>query len=121
MIVLKFGGTSVATASSIQSVYEIVSRPEYAKGIVVTVSALGGVTDELLRAANLASLQDALHKEVFEAIEGRHLSLIKALGLESQQLEDEIHSVFQEYRQKLEGIFILKELSSRIKDQLLAL
>ena len=48
MIVMKFGGTSVEDAGAIERVCEIVrERTQQARAAVV-VSALGGVTDELL-------------------------------------------------------------------------
>src|SRR3954463_16245294 len=52
--VFKFGGTSVQDAQAILKVAEIV-RPAYASGpLVVVLSAMGGVTDLLLGAANAA-------------------------------------------------------------------
>ena len=52
MKVLKFGGTSVGTPESILKVMEIVASRDEAT--VVVVSALGGVTDQLIRSAQLA-------------------------------------------------------------------
>ena len=57
MRVLKFGGTSVADADAIRRVVAIVAeerRGEAIVGPVVVVSALGGVTDQLLEVAALA-------------------------------------------------------------------
>ena len=57
MKVLKFGGTSVANAENIKKVTEIVANTDADKAVVV-VSALGGVTDLLLNALDLASKKD---------------------------------------------------------------
>ena len=53
MIVMKFGGTSVADAPRILSAAEIV-RGRLARRPIVVVSALAGVTDLLARAATIA-------------------------------------------------------------------
>jgi aspartate kinase len=54
MIVMKFGGTSVEDAAAIMNVTEIVRR-EIPRRPVVVVSACAGVTNQLLKAANLAA------------------------------------------------------------------
>ena len=53
MIVMKFGGTSVADAARILAAAEIV-RSRLARRPVVVVSALAGVTDLLVRASAVA-------------------------------------------------------------------
>jgi aspartokinase/homoserine dehydrogenase 1 len=55
MQVLKFGGTSVANAENINKVVAIVKESLLKDKTVVVVSALGGVTDLLLNAAQLAA------------------------------------------------------------------
>ena len=50
MKVLKFGGTSVGRAASLANVKEIVNSCE--ESVVVVVSALGGITDALLKTAS---------------------------------------------------------------------
>ena len=54
MKVLKFGGSSVATSESISKVINIVKESSFNNNIAVVVSALGGVTDLLLKAGELA-------------------------------------------------------------------
>ena len=68
MIVMKFGGTSLANAGRINNVYEIVKTRLHKKPIVV-VSAVSGVTDLLINTAKEAtkgikgSLSDAVIEE----------------------------------------------------------
>ena len=52
MKVLKFGGSSVGSIDSILSVKRIVEGQS--EPVIVVVSALGGITDELIRTAQLA-------------------------------------------------------------------
>jgi len=48
MKVLKFGGTSVGSVSSILSLQKIVEKEAKHQPIIVVVSALGGITDQLI-------------------------------------------------------------------------
>jgi len=50
MIVMKFGGTSLANAERIKNISDIIKARLVRKPVVV-VSAVGGVTDLLLNAA----------------------------------------------------------------------
>jgi len=56
--VLKFGGTSVADAAALQRVAGVVQRAHRSTRPVVVVSALAGVTDALLAAADAAASGD---------------------------------------------------------------
>ena len=54
MKVLKFGGTSVGSVSSILSLKQIVEKEAKHQSIIVVVSALGGITDQLIKTSLLA-------------------------------------------------------------------
>ena len=58
MIVLKFGGTSVADARNIQKVGNIIAqrlKKNKKDKIAVVVSAMTGVTDELIKISRMAT------------------------------------------------------------------
>ena len=55
MIVLKFGGTSVANAENISRVISIVNNKIKKDQCIIIVSAMGGVTDALLQCGKVAS------------------------------------------------------------------
>src|ERR1044072_425304 len=57
-IVMKFGGTSVADAAAFENVARIVAS-EHEAAPVVVVSAMSGVTDNLLNATSIAATADA--------------------------------------------------------------
>ena len=57
MIVLKFGGSSVASASEVEQVLDVLLQQK--KPMAVVVSALGGITDELHALGKLAANGDA--------------------------------------------------------------
>ncbi|MCH5714870.1 amino acid kinase family protein [Niabella hibiscisoli] len=69
MQVLKFGGTSVANAENINKVASIVKSAVSKDKTIVVVSALGGVTDMLLQAANNAAKGNEDYKQAIAAIE----------------------------------------------------
>src|SRR3989338_5785289 len=80
MKVMKFGGTSVAHASNINKVIDIVLEAKKGReNIVVVVSAFSGITDDLIMLANLASKGDTKYEIIFKAICGRHDQAIKEL------------------------------------------
>ncbi len=82
MKVLKFGGTSVATAESILQVKSIVRRCD--EQTVVVVSALGGITDSLITTASLAERGDEAYASRMAEIETRHRDVMRRLGTGEQ-------------------------------------
>ena len=52
MKVLKFGGSSIGSVESILSVKRIVEAQS--EPVIVVVSALGGITDQLIRTSQMA-------------------------------------------------------------------
>ena len=85
MQVLKFGGTSVANAENINKVVAIVKETIKKDQTIVVVSALGGVTDLLLEAADLAAAGDETYRDKLRLVEHRHLETVKKLIPVAQQ------------------------------------
>lgn len=99
-LVMKFGGTSVADAAAFENVARIVAAHRDASPVVV-VSAMSGVTDNLLAATTIASLQETFRRheaaarellpntkaeEFIEYVNNaahRIAQLLEALGVES--------------------------------------
>jgi aspartokinase/homoserine dehydrogenase 1 len=75
---MKFGGTSVGSAERIRAVAALV-RERRSSGVVVVVSALGGVTDLLIRGARLALVRDPGWERVAYETLSRHHEAITAL------------------------------------------
>ncbi|TAH11587.1 MAG: hypothetical protein EAZ12_03700 [Sphingobacteriia bacterium] len=63
MQVLKFGGSSVANATNINKVVDIVLKAIKQEPLVLVVSALGGVTDQLIYTGKLASTGNENYKQ----------------------------------------------------------
>jgi aspartate kinase len=115
MIVMKFGGTSVGSAERIEALVERV-RERLRRKPAVVVSALSGVTDQLIRGA-----KEALEgkSESFKAIRSRHeevsASFFKKEGV-PESLREKIASILQELATLHTGIHALGELTPRSLD-----
>jgi len=75
--VLKFGGSSVANAENIKKTVSIIKANAMRQ--VVVVSALGGVTDQLLKAGALAEQKDETYKDILDSLEKKHLDTARGL------------------------------------------
>lgn len=119
MKVLKFGGTSVATAARIKRVKDIVLETlKEEKKVVVVVSALGGTTDTLINMATLAAQGQESYKEEIDELYYRHRKAADNLFT-----KDEMRQFLGYLKQKnrnlekiLNGVFLLRELSPRALD-----
>jgi bifunctional aspartokinase / homoserine dehydrogenase 1 len=121
MQVLKFGGTSVANSENIKKVRDILQLKKGEKTVVV-VSALGGVTDELLKCGTLASTGDTSFKETLQKIGERHLYAVKELlPLNNQSsVLSFVMQQFNEVEDICNGIYLLNDFTDRTKDRILA-
>jgi aspartokinase/homoserine dehydrogenase 1 len=85
MKVLKFGGTSVGTVDSLRNVKAIVEGNT--EPLIVVVSALGGITDQLINTARQAASADASHVESYSKIVERHHRVIEGIVPEVRRPE----------------------------------
>ncbi|NOT94107.1 bifunctional aspartate kinase/homoserine dehydrogenase I [Ferruginibacter sp.] len=122
MQVLKFGGSSVASAENISKVVDIVKNKTNTNKIVIVVSALGGITDLLLQCANLAATGNETYKTSLQEIEVRHLTTVKELIPVTQQSSvlSAVKKLCNEIEDICNGIFLLGELSDRTKDKIVS-
>jgi aspartokinase/homoserine dehydrogenase 1 len=126
MIVQKFGGTSVGDAQCFANVAEIVlarhnqvENPITA-GTVVVVSAMSGVTDQLIAGARAAAEgRDSVYREIKAGLLTRHLEVVETLLTRSRErldggglVEDQLHELERFYR----SIAMLGELTARGRD-----
>ena len=115
MNVLKFGGSSVANSSNINKVIDIIKKESEKDKLFVVVSALGGITDLLLKAGEKASKGNEDYKDVISEIESRHLQVIKELIPVKVQspVISKIKSEINKLESLCEGIFLLNELTPK--------
>lgn len=116
MKVLKFGGTSVGSAAAIQKVKDIVLQQT--TDVVVVVSALGGVTDLILKAAgNATQGTDDFHL-ILEEIKNRHEKTISELFEDKVFVITTIRGLLDELEQILTGITLVGELTPKTLDRI---
>jgi len=107
MIVMKFGGTSVADAVRVRTVVRLVADRLDRRPVVV-VSALAGVTNLLIDLAHRALKGPTPAAEVRE----RHGRIVADLGLPPDLLQEELDDL----RSLLKGITLVGELTPRSLD-----
>jgi bifunctional aspartokinase / homoserine dehydrogenase 1 len=123
MQVIKFGGSSVANAENINKVIEIITaKTKENSNLIVVVSALGGVTDLLLQAAVEAASNDTHYKLTVLLIEQKHTETINALQLKNtnNDILSKIQKLCNEVLDICNGLFLLGELTNRIKDKIVS-
>ena len=122
MYVLKFGGTSVANAENIKRVAAIVFKYQQKASTIVVFSASSGITDKLIHATQLASIGNGDYTKMLNEIEVHHNNLIEQLIPKNSR--DEISTIVQQICDELKdichGIFLLKELSNKTSDRVVA-
>lgn len=111
MIVMKFGGSSVANAERIKHVASIIKAYREKRPVVV-LSAMGDTTDHLLAAADLAVTGTVDVAGVAKL----HEETAMELGINI----DAIEALLAELKQLLTGISMLKEISRRSRDYLVS-
>ena len=126
MRVLKFGGTSVADRAAIERLAAIVRAERDSDprpGTLVVVSALGGVTDQLLALAECARRGDtdgAL--ETMDALRARHHAVAEVITHDEarQEVLAVIDEQFAHLRAASRALAVLRELSPRWLDAVAA-
>jgi len=124
LIVMKFGGTSVGSAERMRSVAEIIMDHARRAEVVVVVSAMGGVTDMLIRAATEASKGDREHwKGVRQELARRHREVIDQLLSPAEQaiVLPRLAEQVGDFENLCSGFSLVREVTPRAMDTLSSL
>ena len=119
MIVMKFGGTSVANFEAITRTIFIVGGKLDQKPVVV-VSALSKVTDLLYKIADAAASKNKVQtEELLGQIRSRHINLVRELLEQSpalcEQAETRVNEICDSLADLVSAVCALGELSDRNK------
>lgn len=123
MIVLKFGGTSVASADRLRSVKEILLKYfDNEDRVIVVVSAFSGVTDLLISSADLAESGDDTYIDKIDSFFQKSHTIAKDL------LSDESYNKIKKtlvdnhssLKSLLSGVFLIQEASQKTRDYILS-
>ena len=123
MKVLKFGGSSVGSVESILSVKSIVEKEAKHGPVVVVVSALSGVTDQLLATSKTALKGNDKWRTEFQDIVDRHHRLIDAVITDTKSLEQlvfTVDSLFEQLRSIFFGVYLVHDLSKKTQDAIVS-
>lgn len=95
MIVLKFGGSSVANATAMSRVLDIVEQAAEKDRIILVSSAISGCTDALIQ---IGKAEDP--EQLIDALERKHLAIINRLFTGKERLDavSDCRSTFSEVR-----------------------
>jgi aspartate kinase len=127
MRVLKFGGTSVADETAIARVCAIVAAEArsagHGAGPVVVVSALGGVTDQLLDAAAIARRGQGTEAAArIAALRDRHQRVLDAAaGAAADQARPFVEEQFAHLAAMVDAISVLRDATPRSFDAIAAM
>ncbi len=123
MRVLKFGGTSVGSADRIEQVIKILKSYKE-KGIAFTsvFSAVGGMTNKLLKMSEEAAAQNESYTQTLTEFEKIHFELVRSLVEMKDQSSvfAEIKRLLNELEDVLQGVFLVQELSQKSLDFILS-
>ena len=111
---MKFGGSSVGSIPSILNVKQIVESQK--EPVIVVVSALGGITDKLIRTSQLAVAGDMAYEEEFREIVRRHNEMIDAVipeGSRKEELALMVNALLDELKDIYQGLYLIKDLSPK--------
>ncbi|TRO65084.1 bifunctional aspartate kinase/homoserine dehydrogenase I [Christiangramia sabulilitoris] len=117
MYILKFGGSSLATSERIKLVAKTIQEHLEKDAVISVFSAFGGVTNDLLTMAELASKEDLRYKEVLEKTEKRHLDVVRELLPVTAQsgILSKVKNQFNRLETLYEGVYLLNELSDKTR------
>ncbi len=123
-IVVKFGGTSLATVKEIKNVVKTVDKIAKKNKTVVVCSAVDGVTDELIQIASLVEKgkkKDA--NRMLAKISQKHKQFAEHLISNPKilnSLKNKINSDLSELEELVHGLILLGEVTPRSYDYLIS-
>ncbi|MCL8006227.1 bifunctional aspartate kinase/homoserine dehydrogenase I [Gelidibacter japonicus] len=121
MNVLKFGGTSVGSAENIKKVIAILDNYSQKESVICVVSAVGGITDKLLRAGEFAQQKNESYLSEFKSIKDTHLNLLSELiPNQTEAVKEYVESKLTSLKSLLDGIYLINELSPKTSDKLVS-
>lgn len=113
MKVLKFGGTSVGSVENLLEVKKIVAGQQ--NDLIVVVSALGGITDQILNMARTAATTRTFPATEMMMVTTRHLTMIEKLftGTAIQEVKARIQPYLDDLSNLIQGVSLIGELSPK--------
>ena len=120
MRVLKFGGTSVGSATGLLQAKKVIES--CADDIIVVVSALGGITDSLIQTSKTAAAGDESYESLLKTIKERHFRQAEDTVMPEMKpwVEERLTALFGELSNIFKGVFLIKDLSAKTSDAIVS-
>ena len=123
-LVLKFGGTSLASVKDIQNVTNIVSELSNENEIVIVCSAVDGITDDLIHISEqIKKVNKKEANRVLAKISQKHKQFTTHIVTDSKiqkTLLDKMKSDLSELEELVHGLLLLGEVTPRSFDYLIS-
>lgn len=120
--VMKFGGTSVANADCLQRAARIIAQAADHGPVVAVVSAMSGVTNRLIEAAQRSETGDTTAADgLADALRKRHLEAMETLIEDDDkraQLSVDTEEIIESVAILCRGTALLRELTPRALDSI---
>ena len=113
MKVLKFGGTSVGTVSSLRNLKAIAGS--LSEPAIIVVSALGGLTDQLIATADMAAGGNPEYHQRVQEFTARHFHIINEVVPEErrEEVKKEVGALLSNLEDIYTGVSLLEDVSDR--------
>jgi len=122
--IMKFGGTSVGDATCIRRAAEIVAAAAKEGSVVAVVSAMGGVTNRLIEAAQASAAGNRdTAVQIAETLRKQHQQAVEDLVSHDDRrllLAAEIEKIIEQVTGLCYGTALLRELTPRVFDEILS-
>lgn len=120
MKILKFGGSSVASAERIDKVAKIIqSYHQNGEKFAVVVSAMGGMTDLLIKMSKIAASGSTEYKGILEYFSHKHREVVNTLIKNYERHPDILQEIIdgqEELGNLLQGLYLTRDLTPRTLD-----
>ena len=113
---MKFGGTSVGSVNSILNLKNIVEAAAADDRVIVVVSALGGITDKLIKTSQMAVEGNLAFNDEFQHIVARHHELIYSIIDDEERrttLLQEVDKLLNELDNIYQGLALINNITSK--------
>lgn len=113
---MKFGGTSVGSVNSILNLKNIVEAAAADDRVIVVVSALGGITDKLIKTSQMAVEGNLAFNDEFQHIVARHHELIYSI-IDDEEIRtallQEVDKLLNELDNIYQGLALINNITSK--------
>jgi aspartokinase/homoserine dehydrogenase 1 len=118
--ILKFGGHSFANADCIRHVVGIIQHQNKKSGLAVVVSAMKGVTNQLISLAESAAKNEDFESD-FHMFVQQYMDVIKTLfSVNDTDIRCRLDDYFNELKSDLSSLFSGKKLTPQFRDKILS-